>query len=257
MQRGLLLKTADLKQCVVYESRCPSPTVNSRHMMVISYLIMPTRGTMMAGQIFSWALALLSSTPLVSAAYNCPMFGREFPFPQNLDKDPVFMSALQNLTGVVAAYDASVAGTSNEFSYSLQIYSTNPGPEILWERFHTASNLPSFDSPGVTTVDRDSVYRLGSVTKVYTVFSFLAQDGDRHFNDPITKYVPELAAISEAQRQSTDPLTVVDWEDVTIGALASQMAGIVRDCKCGILGHPAVPCVAILTSYPLPRWSPG
>jgi hypothetical protein len=185
---------------------------------------------MMAQYICNWVLGLLWTTTAV-LAYNCPMFGQEFPFPQNLDRDPGFRKVLQDLTGVLAGYDASVAGASSEFSYSIQIYSTNPGQEILWERFHTAANIGTFDSPGVTTVDGDSVYRLGSVTKIFTVLAFLAQDGDQHFNDPITKYVPELARISQAQPQVLNPLKSVDWEDITIGALASQMAGIVRDCK--------------------------
>jgi len=185
----------------------------------------------MALQALGPILGLFGLVSLAHAGYNCPMFGQEFPFPQDLDADPVFQKGLQDVTRVMAAYDDSMAGTPAEFSYSLQIYSTNPGPEVLWERFHTAANLGTFGSGGVTTVDRATVYRLGSVSKIFTVLAFLAKDGNQHFNDPITKYIPELAAIREAQLQNPDPLNDVEWDDITIAALASQMAGIVRDCR--------------------------
>ena len=50
------------------------------------------------------------------------------------------------------------------------------------------------------------------------------------FNDPITKYVPELAAAAKHEQNAVDS---VDWESVTVGNLASQMSGAGRDCESG------------------------
>jgi len=41
--------------------------------------------------------------------------------------------------------------------------------------------------------------------------------------------VPELAAKSSAA--TNDTIGAVDWEQVTIGNLASHLGGIGRDCK--------------------------
>jgi CubicO group peptidase (beta-lactamase class C family) len=75
------------------------------------------------------------------------------------------------------------------------------------------------------------VFRIGSVTKIFTVLAFLAEVGDGVWNDPVTKHIPELAAIAASrrgvERQST---WSVDWDDITIGALAGQSSGLIRDC---------------------------
>jgi len=78
-------------------------------------------------------------------------------------------------------------------------------------------------------VDADTVYRIGSLTKIFTVYTFLAEAGDIHFNSPITNYVPELAAL--VQNNSANAINRVAWEDITVGELASHMAGIASDSK--------------------------
>jgi CubicO group peptidase (beta-lactamase class C family) len=78
-------------------------------------------------------------------------------------------------------------------------------------------------------VDADTVYRIGSLTKIFTVFTFLLEAGDVHFNSPVTNYVPELAAL--AKNTSGNAITRIAWEDITIGELASHMAGIASDSK--------------------------
>jgi hypothetical protein len=47
------------------------------------------------------------------------MFGQEFPFPQDLDTDPVFQRGLQDIMQAMTAYNDSMAGTPAKFSYSL------------------------------------------------------------------------------------------------------------------------------------------
>lgn len=79
-------------------------------------------------------------------------------------------------------------------------------------------------------MDANTVFRIGSPTKVFSVYAFLIEAGDAYFNDPITKFVPELAAL--AANQTGNALTKVAWEDITIGELASHMAGISNDSEC-------------------------
>ncbi|KAJ4293524.1 hypothetical protein N0V90_008807 [Kalmusia sp. IMI 367209] len=182
------------------------------------------------------ALAVpLVQLPLSSASPNCPLIGPEFPAPYNLESHPIWKAAIQNITNVFQFIDDTNITGVDLFSYSVQIFSTNPGSPILWERHRTAKDLPS-NTTGVRKVDGDTVYRLGSVTKVFTVLTFLAEAGDVHWNTPITKFIPELAKfVGRSTQPGFDPVRETDWDDITIGALASQVSGLGRDY--GVLGE--------------------
>ncbi|KAH9864528.1 hypothetical protein J1614_010463 [Plenodomus biglobosus] len=180
-------------------------------------------------------LVALTYLPLAIAAPNCPLIGPEFPPPQHLSEHPIWQNALNNITAVFEYMDSSIIPGTGAFSYSIQVFSTNPGEPILWERHQTANNLPK-ENLGVTKVDGDTVYRLGSVSKVITVLAFLAEVGDSYWNIPVTDVVPELAKYSgRSLSPNFDRLRETSWDDVTIGSLAAQMSGIERDY--GILGE--------------------
>jgi CubicO group peptidase (beta-lactamase class C family) len=179
-------------------------------------------------KVLRWALLVASYWPVqVASNPNCPIYGAEFPNPRQVADMPGWKAAMKNLSDV---FDGVEAAATN-YSFSVQIFSTNPGPPILFERFHTAQTLPS-NTTGVKKVDADTVYRIGSVTKLFTVLAFLAEAGDKYFNHPITDFVPELAEIS-AKRANTplDNLRTVDWDDINIQSLLAQMSGIERDCE--------------------------
>jgi hypothetical protein len=184
----------------------------------------------------TWVLSTLwAHMPISFAAPNCPLIGPEFPPPQHLSEHPIWKSAVDNVTSVFDYIDTSNITGVDRFSYSIQIFSTNPGAPILWERHRTAKDLPA-NTTGVTKVDGNTVYRLGSVTKVFTVLAFLAEAGDVDWNQPITKYLPELAKLTgRSESNDFDSVRETDWDDITISALASQVSGLGRDCKCLVL----------------------
>ncbi|KAF5965975.1 beta-lactamase-like protein 2 [Fusarium bulbicola] len=71
---------------------------------------------------------------------------------------------------------------------------------------------------------------LGTATLAALLGFGTAPVGDVSFNQPVTRYVPELADISAKLRnKSASALQYVDWDAITVGALASHMAGIPRD----------------------------
>lgn len=180
-------------------------------------------------------LLALDRLPPSNAAPNCPLIGAEFPPPRSLAENRTWKEALKNITAVFDYVDASNLTGIDQFSYSIQVFSTNPGAPILWERHHTAKSLPA-DTAGVKEVNGDTVYRLGSVSKVFTVLAFLAEAGDVHWNQPITKYIPELAKHSGRTTASDfDSVKETAWDDITLGALASQVSGVGRDCETSVL----------------------
>ncbi|KAK3312304.1 beta-lactamase/transpeptidase-like protein [Apodospora peruviana] len=84
------------------------------------------------------------------------------------------------------------------------------------------------DPRGMQKVDSDTVFRLASLSKVFTMLAVLQQNGTIGLEDPITKFVPELKDLHKQAREDT-PIWTVDWERITIGALASHLGGIGAD----------------------------
>ncbi|CBY01877.1 similar to beta-lactamase family protein [Plenodomus lingam JN3] len=180
-------------------------------------------------------LLALTCLPMAIAAPNCPLMGPEFPPPQRLSQHPIWQNALNNITAVLEYMDNGNIANTDAFSYSIQVFSTNPGKPILWERHKTAKNLPT-ENLGVKKVDGNTVYRLGSVSKVITVLAFLAEVGDSYWNIPVSDVIPELAKYSgQSTLPGFDRLRKTSWDDVTIGSLAAQTSGIERDY--GVLGE--------------------
>lgn len=183
---------------------------------------------------FLAVLALMSRLPVSIGKVNCPLFGPIFPEPTNLLSNTVIQTAGAALDGVFAKYiDNDNSTGSDRFSYSVEVFSGSED-KPLWSHYWTAPNLKTLNTTGVTTVDTNTVYRIGSITKIFTMLTFLAAVGDGIWNDPITKHLPEIAEI--AGKASGGPIFAPDWDSITIGSLASQTSGLIRDCKSNLPG---------------------
>ncbi|KAK4150843.1 beta-lactamase-like protein 2 [Chaetomidium leptoderma] len=164
---------------------------------------------------------------LSEAKANCPLYGPLLPRPTNLLQDPAIKGVAAILDDVFLKYiDNDTSTGSERFSYAVEVF-TGSEDKPLWSRYWTAPTLKEFNSSGVTKVDTNTVFRIGSVTKIFTVLTFLATVGDGVWNDPITKYLPEIEEI--ASKASDSPIFTPDWESITVGSLASQMSGLIRD----------------------------
>ncbi|KAJ5373414.1 hypothetical protein N7517_005420 [Penicillium concentricum] len=162
----------------------------------------------------------------------CPLLGPAFP-PFFLDtNDKIIANALQNLTQEFDTLVTKNTGAHGDISpnttFSIALFSSDTGnvedEPFFWQYHHTAPTLNQ-SSVGSYVVDKDSIYRIGGLTEVFTVWSLLLiGDGDQVFDDPVTKYLPELV---DATRQ--EMIGHVMWDDVTVGQLASHMSGIARD----------------------------
>ena len=95
--------------------------------------------------------------------------------------------------------------------------------DTLWDYFHTARKRNEA-RPGVDHVDGDSLYRIASITKTFTVLGLLYQHqaGRLDLDTPISKYIPELSG-------------EIPWHEITLRALASQLSGIPREFAQGDL----------------------
>lgn len=170
------------------------------------------------------ALVTMAAKP----AY-CPLLGPVFPAPSYLSSDPTFAAAKANIS--MALDQAAHAGNLTD-SVSLQIFSgSDPNPLF---RYSYTAPITRNATIGVREVNENTVFRIGSGSKLWTMFLFLMRTHGALFNEPIAKYVPELlAAAKDVRHNSTrqrNKANYLQWNQVTIGELASHLAGLTRDC---------------------------
>ncbi|KAJ6087265.1 hypothetical protein N7467_006179 [Penicillium canescens] len=173
-------------------------------------------------------LLLVLCAALTNAVHLCPLLGPSWPAPTHLPDDPTVQSALQNITTTIQ--DAIKAGNFSGNSLSLQIFDTS-GSRSLLTLSHTAEAINT--TIGVSEVDENTVFRIGSASKIFTMLLLLIEDGFNILQDPVAKYIPEIqAAVVDLLRNSTkrrDGINFTKWNEVTVGELASYLAGIARD----------------------------
>lgn len=183
--------------------------------------------------LFPALVYLIALVCLSHAIDYCPLLGAVYPVPRNVNSNTLTRSAVENLTKALdqaIREDRTPYGdvSSNSNSFSISVISANEDKPIFQYQ-HTAKLL---DNSSTTAVTGDTIFRIGSVAKIFTTLALLLQQGIIIFDDPVTKFIPELAAIANTQANGTfDPVSEVQWKDVTIGALASHLAGIGRDCE--------------------------
>lgn len=161
---------------------------------------------------------------------NCGLLGPVYPIPANLtnadairgaqsDFQRLIDEALKNGTTPWGPFDAV------NTTISIGVFSTQ-SDDLVAQYQYTGS------SPALKTrlsggkLDTDTLYRLGSVTKMLTVYTVLAKLGTRYWSEPVINFIPELA--SQSKR---DSINNFNWSAVTLGSLAGQMSGIPRDCE--------------------------
>ncbi|KAG4443283.1 hypothetical protein IFR05_001227 [Cadophora sp. M221] len=162
--------------------------------------------------LFSVTFLILSS---FSRGAGCPPSGPLLPRPRTLRSSPAIKNATQNIT------DLFNQGLSGEFkvpwvvpnvSFSIAVVSldTPNSKTPLWEYHHLASG----DINDTKSVDGDSQYLIGSISKLFTDLILLTTG--LRLDDPVTKYLPELVSGDSPVR----------WENITLGSLGDHLAGI-------------------------------
>ncbi|KAF4962849.1 hypothetical protein FSARC_9092 [Fusarium sarcochroum] len=164
-------------------------------------------------------ISLYVGTSVAARGGHCPPLGPVLPAPLHPGAHPSVRSAIAAIQEKVEA----VTSPLNESSVAVAIKSTNENDYL----FEFASTPPNVDPRGVDKVDSDTVFRMASLSKVFPVLALLKL-GKVNFDDAVTKYLPELRALNKDARRQ-DPVWAVDWDEVTIGALASHIGGIPAD----------------------------
>ncbi|MDI1484867.1 MAG: hypothetical protein OHK93_000001, partial [Ramalina farinacea] len=180
-----------------------------------------------------FGFALLNAITTVAIA-PAPLLGPAYPPPTDLTTtSSVVPKAWAEVANTLTSWTASkdpVEGQVPDFgsyTFSVGAFSMyDPGATEMLQYHHTAPDVKN-STTGATEADGDSVYRIESVSKVFTVYLTLIKIGSVYWDRSITEFIPYLADF--AKKTTPDPLNVVDWTDVTLGALAGHLAGVPRD----------------------------
>lgn len=168
----------------------------------------------------SWiALLFHLQGTLAAVGGHCPPLGAVLPA-------PTAPSSNKNVTRAVSAATSLLDILASNFNYSgiaIGVKSIHEDDYLL----EYAYTPPEFDQRGVEEIDSDTVFRLASVSKLFPVLAILQLPGMR-LDDPITDYLPELRDLNKQAREQ-NAIWTIDWDEITIGSLASHLAGIPAD----------------------------
>ncbi|KAF2106099.1 beta-lactamase/transpeptidase-like protein [Lophiotrema nucula] len=159
----------------------------------------------------------------------CPLLGPRFSIPSIVSASPIIQDGLQNLTKSFDEYALTLNGTfgptsPNTTSFSVALFSTeetNSTKPYFYEYHHIAPSLRNATARA-HRLDAHSVYRVGDLTTLFTVWLFLVEAGEEHLDDPVSMWVPEL----EAAVRNSSFISRVQWKEVTLGDLAAHLGGI-------------------------------
>ncbi|KAL2010807.1 hypothetical protein VTN00DRAFT_3525 [Thermoascus crustaceus] len=148
---------------------------------------------------------------------HCPPLGPVLPAPSSLSQN----KAVQTAVAGIKAYFQNNTATLNDTAVSLGAVSLHEDTPLLDLHWTPPSRSPESRNK----IDRDTVYRVGSMSKAYTALAVLTLADKIRMTDPVTKYVPELRDLYKGQKDKS-AVTTVDWDEVTIEALMSHLADI-------------------------------
>lgn len=178
---------------------------------------------------------LISSPLLIQAKNFCPPLGPVYPTPRNISSTPAGISVA---VGLATSLDAALKSGSingspldaDNVSFSIQFSSLNEPNRPLFEYHHSAV-AAALNTSSTQKVTADSIYRIGSISKVFIPYALLIAKGPGIFNERITNFVPELEALALEQEKKLNIIDQVIWKEVTLGSLASHTSGLGNICR--------------------------
>lgn len=175
-------------------------------------------------------LARLAALAPLAAAFAPPdLLGPAYLKPTRLAGDTAVAAAQANVTARLAAIFATGKTPygklfGNDTALSVQVASLSDDKPLV--EFHHSPDSLNVTAGSTTKVDSDTVYRIGSISKVFAVYALLLNEGRRYWDTSVAEFIPEL----KGQPTGSD-IEDAHWDEVTVGALASQLGGVSGNCK--------------------------
>ncbi len=174
-------------------------------------------------------LALLS---VLSQHVAADFLGPTYPAPLDLTSSTSLVrAAWENLTETLDGYlkgnntPAEVADFK-KVTWSTGLFSIHDSEAKQLQYHYTSPQVKKGN--GTKDVDGDTIYRMASVTKLFTVLVGLLELNEEQWNTPISKIIPGLAIYDNGTAAKDDPVYTTPWDKITPWALANQQSGVAR-----------------------------
>ncbi|KAI9692033.1 MAG: hypothetical protein M1820_009608 [Bogoriella megaspora] len=148
---------------------------------------------------------------------DCPILGPALPSNFDVSNTAAFRSTISTFRESIESLFSAGAVNRTHTSFAIDVFSTH-AERSIYSFYHEAPGLNGSLTAGA--FDDKTVSRLGSVSKLITAYALIAHSGLEILDEPVTKYLPELAG-----NDLDKPLDHIVWENITIGALASHQGG--------------------------------
>lgn len=170
--------------------------------------------------------------------------GPNYPAPVDLTSNRSAVSAAwQNLTSTFDAYlidgntttDPTLV-TVQQLTFSVGLFSLHD-PAVKELQYHYTGS-PIANAPnGTNKVNGDSIYRVASVSKLFTALAGMISLTDEDWSRPLSDIIPGLH--DDAGRAEQSSIYNIQWDKITPWALAAQSSGVPR------LGSPGADLIFI------------
>lgn len=158
-----------------------------------------------------------SSTALIIATDEVPLIGPSFLSNFDPSNSSAINHAKSQFPGLIDNLFSTGELNRTDLAFHIDVFSAATNKSI-YSYSHIGENSKLSLTSG--ELNDKTISRIGSVTKLFTVYAIIAKAGIEVFAHPVTRYLPELAGNSDSE-----PLDSIRWEDITVGALANQQAG--------------------------------
>ncbi|CAI7579681.1 unnamed protein product [Penicillium discolor] len=158
-----------------------------------------------------------SSTARIIATDEVPLIGPSFLSNFDPSNSSAINHAKSQFPGLIDNLFSTGELNRTDLAFHIDVFSAATNKSI-YRYSHVGENSKISLTSG--ELNDKTISRIGSVTKLFTVYAIIAKAGIEVFAHPVTRYLPELAGNSDSE-----PLDSIRWEDITVGALANQQAG--------------------------------
>jgi len=169
-------------------------------------------------------LLLTIAFPIATAIGSCYTPGPAFPpISHVLNKTQASQLGVKLDEAVKNVMKEPEGWTTNVTSFAILVTTSQ---DTIWDYYYTAPVLGEYKDSKPTDVNGDTAFRVASNSKSFTVYAVLLENMI-NLEDPITKYIPEL--LSQGPGRFEGEGNEVEWDQITIRSLASQLSGIARE----------------------------
>jgi hypothetical protein len=148
----------------------------------------------------------------------CPLLGPRFPIQKSTIGSAIVKGGIRNLTDLLDIYIATGDEkfgpiTPKTTSFSITLFSIEDSNSIdpFFYEYHHSSQVNS-------SIDVHTVYSVGDLTTLFTVWLFLIEAEEAYWSDLVTKWISELGLSHQTNVTNPD-----NWAAVTLGDRAVHL----------------------------------